>query len=110
MKDALDGMVHSTIEGLESIHDYVQLLMDRCILSIYTPATYRSVLGEGGRLDANWSMARGHAIAAVSYCEGAYVELCLDDGAAIRISLCENDYSGPEALSLHFGDGSIVVV
>lgn len=86
------------------VHDYVQLELDRVGLSLYNPIlglepTTEQLLGFTGRV-----------VTAVEAEDDQWFRIRFDGGPDLVISLRPQDYTGPEAIVIHFATGEIMVI
>jgi hypothetical protein len=111
MAKTINDLINAKIIGIQHIYDYWQIITDISGINAYNPVKYCTHSDgciELGSLQLDNIL--DHTIVAVEYKELQYLHLKLDNRNSIAISLKDADYSGPEALSIHFSTGEIMVV
>ena len=107
LSGALSDLQGSILSSVEFVHDYLQLHFDGSgTLSAYTPPTVTCQgqtfgLGQSGYRDALCQEIGRRIEQAKS--EDQSVSIVFEGGSIISISLCEEEYWGPEALQLSLG-------
>jgi len=99
--DGLACIIGEELSSVEFVRDYVQLRFDGPVLTVLTPPTMQ-VDGEvypWARLGFRDALCAqiGHAVAHVS-CYSDALAIEFNTGSVFRISLRDEDYTGPEAL------------
>ncbi len=88
--DALKALVGLTVEKVEQVHDYLQLsFQEGTKLSVYNSYSF-----ENG--DDNVECDRVHSVGMDS---GDFI-IRFSGGGALHVGLRDQDYNGPEAMSL----------
>lgn len=96
--NALQRLVGQTVINGEANEGAMGLVLSDAVLAVYNPAS-----------GATPSECVGSAITSVQLIERESFTLSFSNGKALRISLEDDDYAGPEAFSVRFKDGTLVV-
>jgi hypothetical protein len=105
MKSILKNLVGLHIDRAEMVHDYVQLRFDNdAVLNLYNKV---DLIGQSREALAIPSIV-GCAVK-TAQAVGDAVELLMDRGQLLRISMLDADYRGPEAMEYIGADGARVV-
>jgi hypothetical protein len=107
---ALCDMINAKITGVSFTHDYFQIVTNKYILSVYNPIKYKTISNVYSDLhDFCLSHIVSRSIIEVIPKE---TEVCfeLDNKCFITVSLADEDFRGPEAASVCFTSGEIMVI
>jgi len=101
LADALGSLNGHVLSSVEFVADYAQLRFDGPTLTAYTPPTVSwgtesHIWGEPGYRDALCRQI-GCRVERTAV-DDAQVSIAFESGAAVLISLRDEDYRGPEAL------------
>ena len=111
MNKSLKDMVGGDITNIISVEGYWQLKTNKFLVTIYNPLKYLTIKNE--LLDINMTdteMFINSVITKVVYKERSQLILELENNRKLYILLRDNDYVGPEALSILYNSGEIIVV
>ena len=106
MSKSIFDLVGTTIQKVEKVEDYFQLIMDTEIMNIFNPVTCYSS-NEINKTDLSNAIKK--KVVNIEYEARAFLKIKLEDETFIEISLLEEDYTGPEAISLYYGSGEVIV-
>jgi hypothetical protein len=114
LTDALSRLKGTALSSVEFLRDYVQLHFDGSTLTAYTqPYLVReskaTSWGDSTYRDSLCALI-GVQIEGTEVIEGRELTLVFDDGTALKVSLDNRDYRGPEALEFVSGSGPSWVV
>ena len=93
----LDRLIGSELISIKTDEGYTILEFDCGGLTAYNPVSFSQA-------------ATGQVVQAVKIENGLSLTIELLNSTSIEVSLKDEDYSGPEAFSVKFNDGAIVVV
>ena len=96
--NALQRLVGQEVVDGEANEGTIGLVLSEAVLAAYNPTS-----------GATPSECVGATITHILLMEKDSFTLSLSNGKTLRISLRDIDYSGPEAFSVRFKDGTIVV-
>jgi hypothetical protein len=112
LAEALGNLTGRVLGSVEFVADYVQLRFDGPSLTAYTPPTVSRgseihIWGQPGYRDA---LCRhiGCRVERTAV-DGQQASIVFESGAAVSISLRDDDYRGPEALQLSLDEDHIWV-
>jgi hypothetical protein len=114
LDSGLRALVGRALSSVEFVQDYIQFRFDGPCVSTYTlpsvesPDHQRLQSGERGYRDALCDRIGSEVKAAGLQDQEVFV--LFSDGMALRVSLCEADYQGPEALQYILDSENIWVV
>lgn len=109
MDNVLKGLINSKIIGIQQIYDYWQVTTNKGGINIYNPVKYYTVNNECYGLESRSDDISNHIIIEVAFEESKYLSFELDSKNSIKVSLDDNDYSGPEAFEIWLDTGEIIV-
>ena len=95
----LDSLVGMRLRSIEHVHDYVQLWFSAATLSAYSKTD----------ISPSESALHKQCVVSVSFEPGIALVLAFSNDARVVVSALPDDYVGPEAFSVHFDSGVIVV-
>ena len=91
-------MENSTLESFDITQDTKLFNFSCGNLAVYNPVQLENADG-----------FKGSIVQSINFTTEAYFKINLTNKCSITVSLQPNDYSGPEAFSMHFNNGVIVV-
>ena len=104
MKDIIGAKILS----LDEIYDYWQIVTDKGTINIYNPSKY--FISKENYLGINEVDDIVNAIVKnILYESMNYFKIELNNGRIFETSLLKGDYTGPEAISIHYKTGEIIV-
>jgi hypothetical protein len=106
MSKSIFDLVGTTIQKVEKIQDYFQLSMDSEIMNIFNPVSCYSS-NETTKIQVCHAIKK--RVINIEYEARVYLKIILEDEVLVEISLLPDDYTGPEAISLYFGSGEVIV-
>ena len=109
MDNVLKGLINAQIIGIQQIHDYWQVMTDKGGINIYNPVNYYTVNNDCYNLELLSDGIINQIIIDVAFWELKYLSFELDNKNSIKVSLVDNDYSGPEAFEIWLDTGEIIV-
>jgi hypothetical protein len=96
---ALDVLVGLTVVEIDEVHDYIQLVFsDGARLSVFN--NYVS--------NGSLNLSQGRKIKFINKSQDEIV-ISFDGNGYLAIGMRAHDYNGPEAMTLHSPDNSVVV-
>lgn len=106
MSKTIYDLVSATIQKAEKVEDYFQLVMDSQVMNIFNPVICYSS-DETNKIELSSAIKK--KIVNIEYEARAFLKIQLEDETFIEVSLLEEDYTGPEAISLHYDSGEVIV-
>lgn len=103
-------LLDAIILDVEFICDYCQLFTSMGMVNIYNPILCELEGKVVNIKDVFNDYIFQHQIVTEKYVSREYYEIYLDDKCKIVVSLLEKDYISPEAVSIHFNDGKIMIL
>lgn len=111
MSNVIKGLINAKILGIEKVYDYWQVCTDKGMINIYNPVKFVSQQNESRDLDETCiEELVKHNIINLVFKTLECIRFEVDDKKVIIVSLAEIDYIGPEAVSIHFNSGEVVVL
>ncbi|WP_010250407.1 hypothetical protein [Acetivibrio cellulolyticus] len=111
MEKTFENGLVSQIISFELIDDYWQLKTDEYVANIYNPLKITDMSGKNLELNhCVMAEIKNCMITSVNYQAGTSIDYVLDVGKKLIVSLKDNDYTGPEALTIYFKTGEIITV
>ena len=110
MKKSINDIVGSEILEYEKIWDYVQIITDKGTINLYNPVNFYLKNGEAIEIKEALSNILNCVITNLIILPNKYFGIEISNNVVIRVSLEDNDYSGPEAACINFENGGTVVV
>lgn len=109
MINQLNLLVNSTVVKIIKIHDYWQMVLDIGVINCYNPIKHCSKK-TSYPYDSKYSnLYVGKKIKKVVCKDSEYLSLIFENQNRIVISLVEEDWEGPEAVSVNLNSGKIIV-
>lgn len=106
MSKSIFNLVGTTIQKVDRVEDYFQLIMDTEIMNIFNPVTsYTS--NDINNIELINAIKK--KIVNIEYETRMFLKIKLEDDTYIEISFLEEDYTGPEAINVYFGSGEVIV-
>lgn len=96
----LKTLENSVILAIKSIYDYWQIEVSTGTINIY------NMMKINGEIDR----VIGQHIIRVVQVPNKDLILILDNGLEIKVLLCDEAYSGPEAMSVYLNNGEVFVI
>ena len=106
MSKSIFNLVGTTIQKIDKVEDYFQLIMDTEIMNIFNPVTCYSS-NDINKIELSNAIKK--KIVNIEYETRMFIKIKLEDETYIEISLLEEDYTGPEAINLYYGSGEMIV-
>jgi len=105
----LEAIVGQELSAVEFVQDYVQLRFDGPLVTFYEwPDVFREegsyAFGEPEYRNMLCTVI-GESVSAASVEESEALEIAFENGTSVRVSLREEDISGPEGGSVTYADG-----
>ena len=112
LERTLSAVIGRRLTAVVFIHDYLQFDFDGpCLTALNVPTIQRDDVllarGQNGYCDAVCAQI-GVTVGKIGMA-GQQLEIRFANGAIVRISLAESDYTGPEAINYVAEDGSVLV-
>jgi hypothetical protein len=111
MGKTIQDMVGAKIQTFKKVFDYWQIVSDKGIINIYNPSKYFALPQENyfEMKEVKERDLVNAIITNVIFETGKYLKLELNYEKVIETSLIEGDYMGPEAISISYNTGEIIV-
>lgn len=103
-------MLGSRIEKVEEVYDYWQWVTDKGSINIYNPFEFSS---KGNRIRNKEVITKdsfNEVIINVDFVANLYVTFVFSNDIKLKVSLLDEDYTAPEAISIHFKTGELIVI
>jgi hypothetical protein len=110
MGKMINDMIGAKIQRLIDSGDYWQVITDNSTINVFNPAKY--YISQGNCFEMNEvhdELLLNAVITDIEFETEKYLRIIINDKARLEISLNSDDYNGPEAISIYYNTGDIVV-
>jgi len=110
MEKTIQDIVGAEIKSVEEVFDYWQIVTDKGTINMYNP--YKFFIPEGNNsemMEAKAANLKNAIVTKVIFEKDQHLKLELNHQKVLVISLAEQDYTGPEAISIHYSTGEIII-
>ena len=111
MRNITQKLIGSKIQRFVQVYDYWQLITDKGSINIYNP--FKFYYCNGNRIDQTREKMENlldEVIINVFFETKVYIRFVLNNKVEIYVSLLDDDYTGPEAVSIRFNTGELFVI
>lgn len=111
MKKIIQDLVGSKTKSFKGVFDYWQLVTDIGIINIYNPFNCFFSKGYDTKLkEVNRKDLLNTVIVNIDFQTKEYFNFILENNIKLEVSLLDDDYTGPEAISIHYNTGELIVI
>ncbi|MHB9010441.1 MAG: hypothetical protein ACYC3E_00410 [Carboxydocellales bacterium] len=111
MSSTIKDLVNAKISSVEKVYDYWQVCTDKGMINIYNPVKFVRAKNESIDLEESCIQELvNHSIVNLTFKTLEHIRFELDNEKVLTVSLAEDDYTGPEAVSVHFISGEVMVL
>lgn len=110
MGKTINDIIGAKINSIVEVYDYWQVITNKGTINIYNPSKYITPQGNEFKLkEVEKQDLVSSIVTNVEFDAEKYLKIEMDHMKTIEISLLVEDYCGPEAISVHFSTGEILV-
>ena len=110
MSKKVNDLVGAAITSFIEIHDYKQMVTDGGIINFYNPMSCCSLQGDTIDFMKIPESLSNPVITKIVVKKNEYLRLEINSEVIIDVSLKDDDYTCPEAASIYFETGEIMVI
>ena len=109
MQKTIQDIVGAKIQSFRDVYDYWQIITDKGTINIYNPFKYHTLQGHHFEIKEVKEDLVNAIVTNVAFMTRKYLQLELNHEKILETSLAEEAYTGPEAISIQYNTGEIIV-
>lgn len=110
MGKIVEDIIGAKVQRFEGIYDYWHIITDKGIINIYNPSKYYTTQEKYLEIkDVKEEDLINAIVTNITFKTTRYLKFELNNKNILKTSLKEEDYTGPEAVSVHYNTGDVIV-